>query len=335
MTDPRSPEAYDVKFVVGPEEYIVQANKFVLASSSDVFHRMFYSDFPSESEISITDIDAEAFELMIASIYGQDVILTKGNIAEVYYAAEKYGLLFLRRVCKTLIVNSIDSANSLAQLITYQHYNDAEINKKCLSFILDNPLKYFEKPEFVEAPADVVRTIFKPPSINCSAQDVREALSKWMIKQNGQLTYSNRTEWFKAVENQLQITREELEMKTMRQHLFQLFKHSFYRISDCEISFNLVETHVYLHGFGLLMGLVQHETFSVEISTDKGFSRDLGKITVEKKGSKNVVSIQDVFFEKMPIYHGRIKVKLNFDTASDRPHKQGEYVSHLILSKIR
>jgi BTB/POZ domain len=315
MTDPR---AADVKFLVGPQKRVIEGNKWGLAYASTVFHRMFFSNFPSENEIVVPDVDAEAFELMINSISGRDVILNANNIAQVYYAAEKYDLPFLRRVCKTFLVNSIDSNNALALLNTFQHYNDSEINEKCLSIILDEPLSFLKKQEFLNAPADVIRCIFKPTYINCSMQDIKNALLSWMKKNGSEIV--NHENWFEAVENQLKITKEELEIKMKRQNLFYQFNYKMAippTIFQCyKNSFILEDTQLFLQGFGLIMGKVSNETFTVYIYTEKGLIYESVKITVEKIEPKDKVTIQDVFFKKIAILHDTPKKKFFFDSST-------------------
>jgi BTB/POZ domain len=345
MIDPRATDFYDVKFLVGPEKHVITGNKIALACASTVFHRMFFSDFPNQNEIIIPDIEEEAFKAMINSISGRDVILTLANVGQVYYAAEKYDLPFLRRVCKTFVVNSTNSTNALTILNTFQNYNESDINEKCLSIILDDPLTFFKKPEFLKAPAEVVRTILKPTYINCSTHDLTTALKDWMAK-NGLGNYQG-DKWIHVVENQLKITREDLEMKMPRQNLFNQFNYSMplKQINTVVLqqsssnTFNLDHTQFFLQGFGLVMGKVRIENFTVHISNEKGLDHSLGKFMVEKKGPIDVVSIQDVFFQKTPIFHDKLKITLRFVSNNYRPYVQYKdkdtCVTHLILSKMQ
>jgi BTB/POZ domain len=338
MIDPRSDETYDVKFLVGPEERLVQTNKFVLGYNSTVFHRMFFIDFPCEDAIVVPDCDADAFEMMVHSISGRDVIITADNAANIFYVAEKYDLLFLRRICKAFIVNSIDSTNALTLLNKYHHFNETDINEKCMAIILDDPQKFFWEPEFSRASVDVVRSILKPIGINCSSEIVVKALSSWMGGQ-GLLTRNsfNKEEWLKEVKDKLQITSEELEMKMMRQDLFHHFEYWNNHIDTITTSFTVTANTMFLHGFGLVVGKVPLEKFEFEIITESGWL-DNQHVIVEKKGPKDQVSIQDIFIWKKPILHDKLTVKIKFNSKDFRPcikyNNQGSVVSHLILSKI-
>jgi BTB/POZ domain len=83
MADQCSGESNDVKFFVGADKRVFQANKFVLAYQSSVFNRMFFSDFPSENEIDISDVEPDAFEMIINCVSGREVNLDAENVADV------------------------------------------------------------------------------------------------------------------------------------------------------------------------------------------------------------------------------------------------------------
>jgi BTB/POZ domain len=339
MFDPRSADSYDVKFLVGPEKRQFQANKFALGYISTVFHRMFFSNFPSEDEIVVPDVDAGAFSVMMNSISGQAVTVNAENIAQVFYAAEKYDLQQLRQICSNFVVNMVDKTNALTILNTYHQYNESDINEKCLSIILDDPILFFNKPEFVQASSDVVRSICKPTYINCGKQNVKNALFRWMEK-NGLEKYNNTEDWFQLVESHFQITKDELESKIMRQNVFQQFNYSVTEKEEITTSFTLEEPYLFLHGFGLVMGKVRKETFNFHLEIG-GLSHchRHKKFTAEKLGPKNVVSIRDIFLAKTPLgLHKLIRVRIQFEGGDiKRPciqrNNQDSFVSHLILSK--
>jgi BTB/POZ domain-containing protein 3/6 len=351
MTDPRSEDSYDVKFLVGQEKRAINAHKFILAAHSLVFHRMFCSNFRSETEVTITDIDATAFEIMINSLYGKRPILSAENIAEVYYAAEKYEFLLLLDICKSFIVNSIDSTNALALLNTYHRYNESEINEKCLSLILDDPLLFFEKPEFLEASVDVLRSILEPRNINCSLQDIEEAFLKWSEKQP--LDAIDTTKWMEAVEDQLGIPKDKLDEKIKREYLFRYFEYSSTKEKHMTTSFDLTnERHICLYGIGLVLGKISKEDVNINIVKD-GSTLANFRLKVKKSGSHSVNSIQDVFFKKKTIpcrVDNKLSITINFQPVIPkynfnqripdvfRPcvelNNSKSFVAYLIISKI-
>jgi BTB/POZ domain len=341
MADHRSAFKCDVRFLVGPEKHVVQANKFGLAYNSSVFQRMFFSDFPSESEIVVPDVDADAFQVMIDSISGRDVQINADNIAHVYYAAEKYDLMLLRRVCKAFLANFIDTTNAMDVLNRFHHYNESDIYEKCLSIILDDPLTFFGKAEFLKAPADVIRSISKSTSINCSTEDIKGALANWLNANRGEsgvYVGINQTEaLLESIENRLQIKKEELLFKSMRQNLFHQYKYSKCSKHQIETSFELGKGPLFLHGFGLILGIVSDERVEFSFYIGNKY-HSIPKITLVKKGPKELVSIQDVFIKKIPITTDSVHVVVKFDRqhverSCIQFNNQDNFVSYLIVSK--
>jgi BTB/POZ domain len=334
MADQLIAKSNDVKFLVGPEKTEFQANKFVLAYQSSVFRQMFFSDFPSENEIIVPDVDAVAFETMINGISGLAINLDAKNVAGIYYVAEKYDLQLLRQMCKTFVVNSVDSENAVAYLNMFHHYNESEINEKCLSIILDEPLQYFLEPEFLGASADVVRTILRPNNINCSLGDLKVALLDWMANQG--LEYKE-SEWFEAVESHLQISRNQLESKKIRQNLFRKFNYSFTEKTALQTSFRL-KAPMLLYGFGLVLGKVAQESIEIHIVSDRD-SHNLHD-TVIKEGQQDTVSVQDVFWDKIAIYGAELHITITFTNKNEtqracvQSNNKDSFVSYLILSKM-
>jgi BTB/POZ domain len=335
MVIPRPAESYNVKFLVGAENREFLADKFGLAYHSAVFRRMF-DEYPSKNEFVVPDVDADAFEVMLSGIAGREVTLDQENVAAVYDVVLKYDLRLLRQMCETFAISSINSSNPLVMLNSFHNYNVAEINEECLSYILEEPLEYFDKPEFLEAPADVIRMIFKTRTINCSVWDLKVALSVWMT--NNGLVY-NKSMWFEDVENHLQISRNELESKKLRPNVFFKFDYSFTDKCVLETSENLgsLDSPVYLHGFGLAMGKVPEESIKIEISTDRNnyvFTK-----TVVKEGIGKRVSIQDVFFESIQIFGVILVMKITFvEKETQRVcvqyNKQDSFVAHFIFSSF-
>ena len=56
----------DIEFTVGKEKEVVKAHKFILATCSPVFEKMFFGSLPeSTSPITITDVEPEAFRNLL------------------------------------------------------------------------------------------------------------------------------------------------------------------------------------------------------------------------------------------------------------------------------
>ena len=56
----------DIEFTVGKEKEAIKAHKYVLATRSPVFEKMFFGALPeSTSPITITDVEPEAFRNLL------------------------------------------------------------------------------------------------------------------------------------------------------------------------------------------------------------------------------------------------------------------------------
>lgn len=111
----------------------IHCHKLILSTASPVFEAMFYGYFQSESIISIVDIAANTFKLMIEYIYTDhindtinsneisnvdtcDTCASIETCIELFYCAEKYLLHNLRDKCLWKIHNKLNDKNILRVL---------------------------------------------------------------------------------------------------------------------------------------------------------------------------------------------------------------------------
>lgn len=126
----------DCTFRIDNEQ--IRCHKLILSTASPVFEAMFYGYFQCESIISIVDIAANTFKLMIEFIYtdhindshlydaSNDTITTTEMVnnscasietcIELFYCAEKYLLYNLRDKCLWMIHNKLNDKNILRVL---------------------------------------------------------------------------------------------------------------------------------------------------------------------------------------------------------------------------
>lgn len=122
----------DCTFRIDNEQ--IHCHKLILSTASPVFEAMFYGYFESESIISIVDIGANTFKLMIEFIYTDhindataarevndlddvdDSCASIETCIELFYCAEKYLLHNLREKCLWKIHNKLNDKNILRVL---------------------------------------------------------------------------------------------------------------------------------------------------------------------------------------------------------------------------
>jgi hypothetical protein len=306
MTQSSSPptDLFDVTFLVGPERQPVRAHKFVLAISSDVFKKMFYSDFPSEDEITIDDIDKAVFEIMLNHTYHREFAVNTENINDVLYTAEKYNLTALIKVCANFVSSMTTTGNAHDILNKYQHFNSTIINDKCLSIISDDPLNLFKSDTFVTLKSDVIRTIFKQPRLNCSINDMKTALLNWLNHNKFTEADTFEDDLYEVLEKHLQVSKLDILSKLNTENILR-YPQSFSNYANFDfIREKFVKNNVYIHGIGLLLGLhtgaIDKELVTMTFIKNSTVLRTITQL-VQKDEPKNGCTIQEVFFEKVMV----------------------------------
>ena len=71
----------DVHFMVGSEstQRRIPAHKFILATGSPVFYAMFYGSLTGDKEVTIPDVEPEAFLKLLQWVYGKMNSLSKSR----------------------------------------------------------------------------------------------------------------------------------------------------------------------------------------------------------------------------------------------------------------
>ncbi|XP_054162920.1 speckle-type POZ protein-like [Oppia nitens] len=105
----------DCRLVVGKEdqkEFFV--SKLFLSSKSDVFDRMFTTDFieKKNNEVIIDDIDSDVFEQFLQYLYTGNCDKLYEMLDELLYVADKYMVSSLKTICLNLIFLKINGKNA-------------------------------------------------------------------------------------------------------------------------------------------------------------------------------------------------------------------------------
>uniref|UniRef100_A0A1B6DC74 BTB domain-containing protein n=1 Tax=Clastoptera arizonana TaxID=38151 RepID=A0A1B6DC74_9HEMI len=131
----------DCKFIVGNGSKIrtFPAHKLILSMASPVFEAMFYGPMGENNAITVPDIQTEAFECMLQYIYTDKVNLSSTDLAcELCYAAHKYLLPFLVKMCSAFIFRDVDSRSAFRALEFGILFNDRNLQERCLQIIEEN-----------------------------------------------------------------------------------------------------------------------------------------------------------------------------------------------------
>ncbi|XP_036330855.1 BTB/POZ domain-containing protein 6 [Rhagoletis pomonella] len=88
----------DCEFLVGDqaseEPHLFRCHKMILATASEVFERMFYSDFVVVGPVRVTEVSPASFKRFLRYVYVYEIevdpLLSLNELGELFYLADKY-----------------------------------------------------------------------------------------------------------------------------------------------------------------------------------------------------------------------------------------------------
>ena len=119
----------DITFLVGELQRRVPAHKYVLATGSTVFYAMLYGGLADslEQEITVPDVDPDAFLSMLKYLYCDDITLEPDNVLATLYAAKKYIVPHLARECVRYLETSLKATNACLLLSQSRLFEEPEL----------------------------------------------------------------------------------------------------------------------------------------------------------------------------------------------------------------
>ncbi|XP_022207838.2 BTB/POZ domain-containing protein 3-like [Nilaparvata lugens] len=174
---------YDCKFIVGPENNVVEGHKFLFSVASEVFQAMFYGDLKEESTVKIEDLDAEGFKAMKHYIYTGEVNFTSAiHALSAYIAARKYLISQLMRECISYCQKQLNPSQVLQFYETCVTHNITEFDELCLNIIEEKTDQIIESDYFPFAQAETIQLILKSRSLSLQSEiEVFDLFEKWAL----------------------------------------------------------------------------------------------------------------------------------------------------------
>ncbi|XP_055534763.1 BTB/POZ domain-containing protein 6-like [Wyeomyia smithii] len=245
----------DVSFTVGKAETVIYAHRFPLATASDVFYQMFtekpLSGPVAREPIAVPDVEPETFIEMLKFLYYDNPTISEDNLVELYYAANKYNLVRLKKLCHQFI--SIEEASVMKVLTRNIPKGFAELNDACLTSISRNPLVVFRSSDFLELPLELVEQISRQNKLRCNDDQLLDALRKWCRYQK-----DNQTELFDQLSGIVRKRQKQSRDFQCRKWLF--FGPICYTIDSCKGTFLVTAIRDFdLFGVGMYIGCQENE----------------------------------------------------------------------------
>ncbi|XP_035220820.1 protein roadkill-like [Stegodyphus dumicola] len=114
------------------------AHKCLLSARSPVFAQMLQHPMleTTDNRMLIKDIDADTLEKLLLFMYsGQANPSSYSQARDLYYAADKYAVYDLKRICGEFIPSFLSSSTALETLILSDRHQDDDLMNETMTFI--------------------------------------------------------------------------------------------------------------------------------------------------------------------------------------------------------
>ena len=179
-----NPFMSDIKFTCEDSTKSFYAHKYVLGTSSAVFHAMFYGDLAeTKAVVHLSDTDEESLEQFLCFIYTDKCDLTAGNVVSVMYLSKKYIVPSLTEKCVEIMEDSLDVENVLRILEQAIHFDESELEMKCLHLVESSTAEVAATEAFNNISHKTLASILKRDNLNIPEVELFHAVLKWCDEQ--------------------------------------------------------------------------------------------------------------------------------------------------------
>jgi len=176
----------DVTFLVGQPSALdsqrrrIPAHKYILCTGSTVFYAMLYGSLAEvDDEIVVPDVDPDAFLALLNYLYTDEIHLEPDNVLATLYAAKKYIVPHLAKVCVKYLETSLSAKNACLLLSQSRLFEEPELMQRCWD-VIDAQAEIALKSEgFTDIDFHTLQTILNRETLNCKEIVVFQAASNW------------------------------------------------------------------------------------------------------------------------------------------------------------
>ena len=170
----------DISFTCEGSDKIFYAHKYVLGTSSAVFHAMFYGDLAEKnSVVHLTDTDDKSFEEFMRFLYTDACNLTADNAVLVMYLAKKYMVPSLTLKCVSVLKGSINAGNATTILEHAVHFDEKNLENSCWEFIKSNTKKVVVSKHFNDISQTTLAGVLKLDCVDVSEVELFRVVLNW------------------------------------------------------------------------------------------------------------------------------------------------------------
>ncbi|XP_074599560.1 BTB/POZ domain-containing protein 6-B-like [Brevipalpus obovatus] len=175
----------DVHFLVTKDDKKVYervpAHKFILAAGSCVFKAMFYGSLsnPGHNEIHLSDIEYSALLNLLKYLYLDEADISPSNLVATLYAAKKYQVVNLEKVCVNYLSWSLSSENVLLVLSQAILFDEKYLVERCWSKIEENITDVIEASTFESTDYNTLVLLLERNGLALKEIDLFKAVIRW------------------------------------------------------------------------------------------------------------------------------------------------------------
>ncbi|KAJ6252085.1 btb (poz) domain-containing 2a-related [Anaeramoeba flamelloides] len=165
-----SQDMSDVLFLVGKNKTKIYAHKLILSLASKTWKQLFYQEQSPPKLIvkyTIPDIEEIAFKSLLNFCYTKQIKLSDEIVLDLYYAANKFEVEELIKICEKYLGNNLSLTNCLIFLERSLVFNDKELIQKSLNMIEEESIKILNVPKsFNKLKEQTVKVILSCKKLN-------------------------------------------------------------------------------------------------------------------------------------------------------------------------
>ena len=171
----------DIGFTCEGSDKTFYAHKYVLATSSAVFHAMFYGGLAvKDSIVHLSDTNEESLEQFLRFLYTEECTLTADNVVAIMYLAQKYIIPSLNEKCVNFLLENLNPENVLDVLKQATRFDEKELEKRCWNVIESNAGEVVASDSFNNISQTTLAKLLKRDELNIPEVKLFEAVLKWI-----------------------------------------------------------------------------------------------------------------------------------------------------------
>ena len=179
-----NPDMSDVKFTCEGSDKIFYAHKYVLGTSSTVFHAMFYGDCASkDSSFPLPGTHEESLEQFLRFLYTEECTLTADNVVEMMYFSKKYDIPSLYQKCVHFLAENLNPENVLDILEQTSRFDKNELEEQCWKVIRSQTGEVVRSDSFINISHETLTELLRQDILKMQEVELFQAVLKWIDSQ--------------------------------------------------------------------------------------------------------------------------------------------------------